>query len=70
MTSLTFLLLSSGLCLYFHIEQQWIYSWQNLFALLVAIFYVAIGVFITVITLAQSLMSDIHPKNDETKSVC
>lgn len=67
MTSFIF---SSGLCLYFHVERQWIYSWQNLVALLVAIFYVAIGVFIMVITLAQSLMSDIHPKNDETKNIC
>ena len=52
--------MSSGLCLYFHVEQRWIYSWQNVLSMMAAIFYVAIGVFITALTLVQSLMADIR----------
>ncbi|CAF1439731.1 unnamed protein product [Adineta steineri] len=66
----SFIFIFPGLCLYFHIEQQWIYSWQNLFAIIVAIFYVAIGVFITILTLVQSLMTDISAKGSTSKQIC
>ncbi len=59
-----------GLCLYFHIEEKWIYSWQNLVAISIAIFYVAVGVFVTVLTLVQSLMADISPKGGGSSSKC
>lgn len=59
-----------GLCLYFHIEEKWVYSWQNVLSISIAIFYVAIGVFVTALTLVQSLMGDISSKADHTKKIC
>ena len=66
----SFIFIFPGLCLYFHTEEQWIYSWQNMFAITVAIFYVAVGVFVTALTLVQSLMADIHPKASTTSKRC
>jgi hypothetical protein len=60
----------SGLCLYFHIEEKWIYSRQNLLAISIGIFYVAVGVFVTGLTLVQSLMADISPKGGGSSSKC
>jgi hypothetical protein len=59
-----------GLCLYFHIAEQWIYSWQNILSMFIAIFYVAIGVFITFLTLVQSLMTDISSNDNTSSSTC
>jgi len=64
------IILCVGLCLYFHIEEQWIYSWQNLLSIIIAIFYVAIGVFITLLTLVQSLMTDINAKGTASTHTC
>jgi len=66
----SFIFIFPGLCLYFHIERNWIYSHQNLFAIIVAIFYVAVGVFVTMLTLVQSLMADIHPRDTPSPSIC
>ena len=65
--SFSFLL---GLCLYFHVEQTWINSWKCIVSISVAIFYVAIGVFITVLTLLQSLISDISGKETSPAKTC
>ncbi|CAF1317687.1 unnamed protein product [Adineta ricciae] len=59
----SFIFIFPGLCLYFHISDRWLYSWQNILAIFVAIFYVAVGVFVTLLTLVQSLMSDIQSKS-------
>ncbi|UJR09283.1 hypothetical protein I4U23_013528 [Adineta vaga] len=66
----SFIFIFPGLCLYFHISNNWIYSWQNLFSVFIAIFYVAIGVFVTVLTLVQSLMSDIHSTESSNTKIC
>lgn len=63
-------LTSVGLCLYFHVEQTWINSWQNILSISIAIFYVAIGVFVTVLTLLQSLIADISAKETSTTKTC
>jgi hypothetical protein len=59
-----------GLCLYFHVEQTWTNSWTNVISIAVGIFYVAIGVFITVLTLLQSLISDLNGKQTSTTKTC
>ncbi|CAF1231289.1 unnamed protein product [Rotaria sordida] len=59
-----------GLCLYFHIEEQWINSWGNIISISIAIFYVAIGVFVTVLTLLQSLISDITANETSETKTC
>ncbi|CAF2149296.1 unnamed protein product [Rotaria magnacalcarata] len=66
----SFIFIFPGLCLYFHIEEQWIYSWHNVLSISIAIFYVAIGVFITLLTLVQSLMADIGSKASTNKNIC
>ncbi|CAF1405537.1 unnamed protein product [Rotaria sordida] len=66
----SFIFIFPGLCLYFHIEQQWIYSWQNMLSIIIAIFYVAIGVFVTLLTLVQSLMTDISAKGTTSRNIC
>lgn len=61
---------SSGLCLFFHVEQHWINSWSNIFSISIAILYVAIGVFVTALTLVQSLISDIGGNGMNNTQIC
>ncbi|CAF1291444.1 unnamed protein product [Rotaria sp. Silwood1] len=66
----SFIFIFPGLCLYFHIEEKWINSWGNIISISIAIFYVAIGVFVTVLTLLQSLISDISAKETSATKTC
>ncbi|CAF2549831.1 unnamed protein product [Rotaria sp. Silwood2] len=66
----SFIFIFPGLCLYFHIEQKWINSWGNIISISIAIFYVAIGVFVTVLTLLQSLISDISAEETSATKTC
>ncbi|CAF1265005.1 unnamed protein product [Rotaria sordida] len=66
----SFIFIFPGLCLYFHIEEQWINSWGNIISISIAIFYVAIGVFVTVLTLLQSLISDITANETSETKTC
>ncbi|CAF3984853.1 unnamed protein product, partial [Rotaria sp. Silwood1] len=66
----SFIFIFPGLCLYFHIEENWIYSWQNILSISLAIFYIAIGVFVTLLTLVQSLMMDISSKESSSRNIC
>ncbi|CAF2674038.1 unnamed protein product [Rotaria sp. Silwood2] len=66
----SFIFIFPGLCLYFHIEEKWIYSWQNICSISIAIFYVAIGVFVTLLTLVQSLMTDTSAKGSTNRKIC
>ncbi|CAF3462981.1 unnamed protein product [Rotaria sp. Silwood1] len=66
----SFIFIFPGLCLYFHIEENWIYSWQYILSISLAIFYIAIGVFVTLLTLVQSLMMDISSKESSSRNIC
>ena len=43
---------------------------QNLLGISIAIFYVALGVFVTLLTLVQSLMADMKSTGSTSTSVC
>ncbi|CAF4163907.1 unnamed protein product, partial [Rotaria magnacalcarata] len=58
------------LCLYFHVDQNWVNSWGNIISACIAIFYVAIGVFVTVLTLLQSLIADISAEDTSATKTC
>ncbi|UJR36881.1 hypothetical protein I4U23_029594 [Adineta vaga] len=66
----SFIFIFPGLCLYFHVEQNWVNSWGNIISISIGIFYVAIGVFVTVLTLLQSLITDISGKERSTTKTC
>jgi len=66
----SFIFIFPGLCLFFHTEQSWINSWSNLFSISIAIFYVALGGFVTCLTLIQSFMDDINTKTTSTHNIC
>jgi len=66
----SFIFIFPGLCLFFHVEESWINSWGNIISISIAIFYVACGVFITVLTLLQSLISDINGKETSATKIC
>ena len=66
----SFIFIFPGLCLYFHVEQSWTNSWQDRLSISIGIFYVAVGVFITALTLVQSLIADINPKETSPSETC
>ena len=66
----SFIFIFPGLCLFFHIEEYWIYSWQNLLSISIAITYVGIGVFVTFLTVVQSVMADIKSSASSSTSKC
>ncbi|CAF3860765.1 unnamed protein product [Adineta steineri] len=66
----SFIFTFPGLCLYFHVEQSWVNSWGNIISISIAIFYVAIGVFVTVLTLLQSLIADISGTETSATKTC
>ncbi|CAF1278576.1 unnamed protein product [Adineta ricciae] len=66
----SFIFIFPGLCLYFHVEQNWINSWENIISISIGILYVAIGVFVTALTLLQSLMADISGEERSTSRTC
>ncbi|CAF1392086.1 unnamed protein product [Rotaria magnacalcarata] len=66
----SFIFIFPGLCLYFHVDQNWVNSWGNIISACIAIFYVAIGVFVTVLTLLQSLIADISAEDTSATKTC
>lgn len=57
-----------GLSLYFHVQENWISSRSNILSISVAIFYIALGVFVTALTLVQSIMNDIKPSDSSSET--
>jgi sodium-coupled neutral amino acid transporter 7/8 len=66
----SFIFIFPGLGLYFHVEQSWINSWENIISISIGIFYVAVGVFVTALTILQSLYSDISGKQTSSRKIC